>query len=40
MTGSDQRIANRDEITRLAFEKSPIQDLDLSKQEDREAFMQ
>ena len=37
---SEQRIANRDEITRLAFEKSPIQDLDLSKKEDREEFMQ
>ncbi len=37
---SEQRIANRDEITRLAFEKSPVQDLDLSKKEDREEFMQ
>lgn len=27
----DQHIANRDEISRLAFEKSSIQDLDLSK---------
>lgn len=37
---SNQRVANRDEITRLAFAKSPIEDLDLSKQEDREEFMQ
>lgn len=37
---SNQRIANRDEISLLAFKKSPIQDLDLSKKEDREKCMQ
>ncbi|CUW14205.1 hypothetical protein C122C_0026 [Leuconostoc gelidum subsp. gasicomitatum] len=37
---SEQRVTNRDKITRLALEKSPIQDLDLAQKEDREAFMQ
>ena len=37
---SEQRVANRDAITRLALKKSPIQELDLSKKEDREEFLQ
>lgn len=37
---TDKRVANRKRISELAFEKSPIQDLDLSKKEDREVFMQ
>ena len=37
---NEQRVANRDAITRLALEKSPIQDLDLAKKEDREEFLQ
>lgn len=36
---SDKRIANRKRISDLAFQKSEIQDLDLSKESDREEFL-
>lgn len=36
---SPERVENRKSITELAFEKSPVKFLDLSKAEDREEFL-
>ncbi|GAO99655.1 type II toxin-antitoxin system RelB/DinJ family antitoxin [Fructobacillus ficulneus] len=36
---NEERKANRQLISQLAFEKSPVQDLDLSQKDDQEKFL-